>query len=120
MTGGEAGDYVEIAVTDTGIGMTSEVLARVFEPFFTTKPDGRGTGLGLSQVHGFIRQSGGFVRVASKPGHGTAIRLYLPRNAQTIGEAPEGEAIGPSTIPSIAQPFRTTVAIVEDEPGIRA
>ncbi len=117
---GEAGDYVEIAVMDTGTGMTSEVLARIFEPFFTTKPDGQGTGLGLSQVHGFIRQSGGFVRVASQPGNGTAVRLFLPRNAQTSGELPEVDAIASGTIASTAQPMGTTIAVVEDEPGIRA
>ncbi|WP_036294219.1 ATP-binding protein [Methylosinus sp. PW1] len=72
------GDYVEISVKDNGAGMSREVLAHVFEPFFTTKPTGRGTGLGLSQIYGFVKQSGGFVRIDSAPGKGTNVRLYLP------------------------------------------
>jgi signal transduction histidine kinase/ActR/RegA family two-component response regulator len=71
-------DYVEIEVTDTGVGMEPEVLRRAFEPFFTTKPTGKGTGLGLSQIYGFVRQSGGFVRIESHPGDGTSVRIYLP------------------------------------------
>ena len=74
-----SGEYVEIAITDTGVGMAPEVMARVFEPFFTTKPTGHGTGLGLSQVFGFIRQSLGFVRLESKLALGTTVRIYLPR-----------------------------------------
>ncbi len=104
------GNYVQISVTDTGIGMPPEVLERVFEPFFSTKQMGRGTGLGLSQVYGFVRQSAGFVQIESSPGNGTAVRLLMPRqNELSLTETPT--AIQP---PHKASPGET-VLLVDDE-----
>ncbi|HEY4172392.1 MAG TPA: ATP-binding protein, partial [Rhodopila sp.] len=77
-----AGDYATISVHDNGTGMTGDIKARLFEPFFTTKELGRGTGLGLAQVYGFVRQSGGTVRACSEPGKGTTITILLPRAAE--------------------------------------
>jgi CheY-like chemotaxis protein len=82
------GDYVRIAVNDTGSGMGPDVIAKAFDPFFTTKPVGQGTGLGLSQVYGFVRQSGGQVVIESEPGRGTTVRIYLPRLLTLGAEAP--------------------------------
>jgi signal transduction histidine kinase len=87
------GDYVCLTVTDTGTGMSPEVLRRAFDPFFTTKPPGEGTGLGLSMVYGFARQSGGQVRIHSEPGQGTSVAIRLPRHAELEGLAP-GAAAG--------------------------
>jgi PAS domain S-box-containing protein len=113
------GAYVEIAVTDTGTGMAPDVLARAFEPFFTTKPTGRGTGLGLSQVFGFVRQSGGFVRLESQTGHGTTVRVYLPRfeNAGDAAAAPATPA--DTVIAADPGPVGGTVLVVEDETDVR-
>ncbi len=107
------GDYAMLAVSDTGHGMSREVLARVFEPFFTTKPDGKGTGLGLAMVFGFVKQSGGHVKIYSEPGHGTTVRLYLPR---AVGAAlPASRISAPLDLPRGS----ATVLVVEDEPAVR-
>lgn len=84
------GDYVMLSVTDTGTGMTPDVLVRAFDPFFTTKPAGQGTGLGLSQIYGFVRQSGGHARIESTVGKGTSVKLYLPRDQETETLQSEG------------------------------
>jgi PAS domain S-box-containing protein len=110
------GDYVSLCVTDTGTGMTPEVRARVFDPFFTTKPIGEGTGLGLSMIYGFIRQSGGQIRIYTEVGGGTTMCLYLPRLA--------GEAASPVERAAIALPpargaAGETVLVVEDDEAIR-
>ena len=111
----EAGQYVAICVSDTGTGMSPDILARAFDPFFTTKPIGEGTGLGLSMVYGFARQSGGQVRLYSEIGNGTTVRLYLPRYrgpAEIEEEAPRLEQAPRATAGE-------TVLIVDDEPSVR-
>ncbi len=111
----EPGHYVSLCVTDTGVGMTPDIIAKAFEPFFTTKPIGMGTGLGLSMIYGFVRQSGGQVRIYSEQGKGTTICLYLPRHY--------GPAEDPAAIPDLSEAPRAeqgqTVLIVDDEPTVR-
>ncbi|WP_308447096.1 ATP-binding protein, partial [Chitinimonas prasina] len=95
--------------------MSPEVVARAFDPFFTTKPIGQGTGLGLSMIYGFANQSGGQIRIHSEEGHGTTMRLYLPRH---LGEA-EGEADAPQAAASPRAERGETVLVVDDEPTVR-
>jgi CheY-like chemotaxis protein len=109
------GEYVVINVRDTGVGMAPEVLARAFEPFFTTKSVGQGTGLGLSQVYGFVRQSGGQVRITSAHGAGTSIRIYLPA-ARPDAQLPEDDSQCESSVAA----ERETILVVEDDPDVRA
>jgi CheY-like chemotaxis protein len=110
-----AGDYLTLCVTDNGTGMTPEVIARAFDPFFTTKPLGEGTGLGLSMIYGFARQSGGQAHIDSEPGQGTAVCLYLPPHA---GAPVEKES--PSDLADALQAQDgETVLVVDDEPIVR-
>ncbi len=111
----QPGQYVAIAVTDTGTGMPPQVAARAFDPFFTTKPTGQGTGLGLSMIYGFSRQSGGQVRIYSEVGAGTTVRIYLPRHR---GEADEEEAQAKPAEPPRAKAGET-ILVVDDEPTVR-
>jgi CheY-like chemotaxis protein len=110
-----SGQYVAICVTDTGTGMPADLIERVFEPFFTTKPIGQGTGLGLSMVYGFAKQSEGHVRIYSEEGQGTTVKLYLPRHR---GEEESTQAEARDVEPPRAEAGET-VLVVEDEPVVR-
>jgi CheY-like chemotaxis protein len=108
-----AGQYVMLAISDTGSGMPPEVASRAFEPFFTTKREGEGTGLGLSMAHGFVKQSQGHIKIYSEVGSGTTIRIYLPRCQQPEAYAPQlmkGPVVGGSE----------TILVVEDDPSVQA
>jgi CheY-like chemotaxis protein len=109
------GEYVVTAVSDTGAGMTEETLRQAFEPFFTTKPSGLGTGLGLSQVYGFVKQSGGHIKLYSEPGAGSTVRIYLPRHIDV------GTIQARQPEPKIPAPLHgtETVLVVEDDPTVR-
>jgi PAS domain S-box-containing protein len=107
------GQYVMLAVTDTGCGMTPEVVAQAYEPFFSTKPEGKGTGLGLSMVYGFVKQSGGHVKIYSEPGQGTTVKLYLPRTREQEDVSvmvDAGSVVGGAE----------TVLVAEDDEQVRA
>ena len=108
-----AGQYVLIAVTDTGEGMEADVLGRAFEPFFSTKPAGKGSGLGLSMVYGFVKQSGGHVKIHSAPGEGTTVHLYLPRSLEEEDRLAEAD-FGPLTGGA------ETILVAEDDDEVRA
>nr|WP_200952141.1 PAS domain S-box protein [Rhizobium sp. Root482] len=108
----EAGQYVSLSVTDTGTGIPVELVERVFDPFFSTKPEGKGTGLGLSMVYGFVKQTGGHVKIYSEPGQGTTVKMYLPRSAQqedievVLSEGP-------------VEGGQETILVAEDDEGVR-
>lgn len=110
----EPGEYVMMAVSDTGAGMPADVIARAFEPFFTTKPEGCGTGLGLSQVYGWVKQSGGHIKIYSELGHGSTIKLYLPRSAENSAKVEQL---------NVDEPHQTgseRILLVEDNPNVRS
>jgi signal transduction histidine kinase/ActR/RegA family two-component response regulator len=107
------GQYIQIAITDTGAGMTKEVAAQAFEPFFTTKDTGHGTGLGLSQVYGFVKQSGGHVQIYTELGQGTTVKIYLPR--LTAEHVEDDKTASTESV----EGHHETVLLVEDDPGVR-
>jgi PAS domain S-box-containing protein len=106
------GEYVMIAVSDTGAGIPRDIIANVFDPFFTTKPERGGTGLGLSMVHGFVKQSGGHIKISSQVGKGTTVRLYLPRS-------PQSEDISTEAYTGPAAGGTETILVVEDDEDVR-
>src|SRR5687768_5455129 len=108
-----------VAVTDTGTGMTAEVVARAIDPFFTTKPPAHGTGLGLSQVYGFIKQSGGHIKIYSERGQGTTVKAYLPRwsGVSATAASEDRERKAPAATPSAKG--NELVLVVEDEERVR-
>jgi PAS domain S-box-containing protein len=108
--------FVHLRISDTGVGMPPETVRRAFEPFFTTKPTGQGTGLGLSMIYGFVKQSDGFIEIDSEPGRGTAIDLFLPRSMRDDDNKDTSQAI--EIAPS--SPLNGTVLVVEDEPVVRS
>ena len=109
-----AGEYVKLTVSDTGIGMSKEVLGQIFEPFFTTKSKGKGTGLGLAMVYGAVKQNGGTIEVYSEPGHGTTLGIYLPRISGRLQNVSPPFQLGDLPLGS------ETILVVEDESFIRA
>jgi signal transduction histidine kinase len=110
-----AGDYVMMAVTDTGSGMPPEIVERAFEPFFTTKEVGKGSGLGLSMIYGFAKQSGGHLKIYSEVGHGTTVRLYLPRLSAQAESAARSKTVA-ADYPRGGE----TILVVEDDKDVRA
>jgi CheY-like chemotaxis protein len=110
-----SGQYVGIFISDTGIGMTAETAIRAFDPFFTTKEVGRGTGLGLSQVYGFVKQSGGHVKIYGEIAVGTTLKLYLPRLISN-----EADDQSRPTAVAVPRGNGETILVVEDEPNVRS
>jgi two-component system cell cycle sensor histidine kinase/response regulator CckA len=113
-------DYVMVEVSDTGSGMTPEIIEKIFEPFFTTKEVGKGTGLGLSTVFGIVKQSGGYIDVDSTPGEGTTFRIYLPRHIPAVQEVPEEAKPEVAKKPAADMTGQGTILLVEDEDPVRA
>ena len=109
------GHYCVVCISDTGVGMTPEVMERAFEPFFTTKPLGQGTGLGLSQVFGFVKQSGGHLKIYSRPSHGTTIKIYLPQLEDAQRQTEEVATTG-----QIGRARSETILVVEDNDAVRS
>jgi CheY-like chemotaxis protein len=109
------GAYVCVSVTDTGIGMSQETIEKAFEPFFTTKPIGQGTGLGLSMIYGFVRQSEGYTKISSELGHGTSLKLFLPSYSSDlpVEAAPDAGKV------ALLAGAGETVLVIEDEPVVR-
>ena len=110
-----AGEYLSLSVSDTGTGMPPEVIAKAFDPFFTTKPLGQGTGLGLSMIYGFAKQSGGQVRIHSKEGEGTTVNIFLPRHRGDAEREEARQEAGPRPVAQAGE----TVLVVDDEPTVR-
>lgn len=109
----DPGQYVVLAVSDTGSGMSADLIEKVFEPFFSTKPEGKGTGLGLSMVYGFVKQTGGHVKIYSEVGHGTTIKMYLPRSTSQ-------EDLEVITLDGPVEGGPETILVAEDDEGVRA
>jgi len=109
------GQFVMVAVTDSGTGMTAEVMERAFEPFFTTKEIGKGSGLGLSMIYGFVKQSGGHVKIYSEVGHGTTVKIYLPR-ATVDEQTRDDRSLQQRAMPAGDE----SILVVEDDPDVRA
>jgi CheY-like chemotaxis protein len=110
----DSGDYIAVSVSDTGTGMTPEIAARAFDPFFTTKPIGQGTGLGLSMIYGFARQSGGHVSIETEVGRGSTVSIYLPRSRVDVEPSTEVQQT-----PDAPLPASGVVLVVEDEAALR-
>ena len=109
-----AGQYISVCVTDSGTGIPKDIVERIFDPFFTTKPIGQGKGLGLSMIHGFVRQSGAQIRIYSEPGHGTTMCLYLPRHVGEVSD--EADKLKPEIAEAGAG---EVVLVIDDEPTVR-
>jgi CheY-like chemotaxis protein len=114
------GDYIEIAVTDTGCGIPKENIDKVFQPFFTTKPPEAGSGLGLSMIYGYVKQSGGHIKIYSEVGHGTTVKLYLPiAKAQGDAKPDWAKKVEEVALPALPHRRKPVILIVEDNEAVR-